>query len=246
METSLSRRLFVVIHALSTEEYSPQALPHVMESAKIAFEEGAHGVFLIPDYIKGYAKATRFDLAKYYHFLYEKYKNEKDFRIGLNFLLPKHEYGTEEFLEKFISKPNIQMLQMDYISSEISKHYYPDTEIFGSFAFKYSSQENVKGEELRILTSLAESYCDVPTTSGPATGLTAPLEKIVEIRKYLKENSRLGLASGVSVDSVKAFMDAGATDFLVATSLIKEVRNKMDLLDPLKVKRFAEIVRDYK
>lgn len=246
METNLSRRLFVVIHALSTEEYSPQALPHVMESVKIAFEEGAHGVFLIPDYVKGYAKATRFDLAKYYHFLYEKYKNEKDFRIGLNFLLPKHGYGTGEFLEKFISKPNIQMLQMDYISSEISKHYYPDTEIFGSFAFKYSPEENAQGKELEVLTCLAKKYCDVPTTSGSATGSAASIEKIKEIRYYLGGGSRLGLASGVSIENIKSFLDAGATDFLVATSLIKETRNKMDILDPKAVKSLVKAVRSYK
>lgn len=82
----MKKRLFVVIHALSTEEYGPLAIPYVLESARIVFEAGAHGVFLMPHYKEGNARASQFDLARYYHFLYEKYKKE-DFKVGLNFYL---------------------------------------------------------------------------------------------------------------------------------------------------------------
>lgn len=239
----IKKRFFVVVHALSCENYGPEAWTHVKESAKVAFEEGVDGVFLIPDYEKGDAMATRYDIAKYANFLNSEYK-EKEFKIGVNFLLRKNEY-TDNLLKSFLSESNVQMLQMDYISAGISKVQYPETEIFGSFAFKYSKMETFKGEDLKVVTCLAESYCDVPTTSGPATGYAPPLEKVKEIRSYLKPTTRLALASGVSVDSVKAFMDVGATDFLVATSLIKEVRDKMDILDPLAVRRIAKTIKSY-
>ncbi|MEA4910945.1 hypothetical protein SDC9_08040 [bioreactor metagenome] len=238
----MKRRFFVVIHALSLEEYGPLALPHVRESARIAFEEGAHGVFLIPDYVKGFAKAKLSDLSIYYDFLNEEYQS-KDFLVGINFLLRRSELDGQ--LENLVSEINPRMLQTDYLSATVTKHYFPFTQIFGSFAFKGSKQETATGEELKVLSKLAEKYCDVPTTSGSATGVAAPIEKVKEIRSYLNSETRLGIASGADIQNVRPLIDAGATDFLVATSLIKEVKDKRDILDPELVKKMVRAVRSY-
>jgi hypothetical protein len=50
------------------------------------------------------------------------------------------------------------------------------------------------------------------------------------------------MASGVSTSNVDGFLDMGVTDFLVATSLIREVFGEFDLLDPREVASLASMI----
>lgn len=237
----MEKRFFVVIHALSMDEYGPEAYVHIISSAEIAFENGAHGVFLIPDYAKGNFMARSYDLEQYYISLYQRYRDE-NFKIGVNFLSTK-EFGFE--LIFLASQYQFQMIQMDG-RSFISKQDFPEMEIFSGVAFKYSEGVNLTGDDLKSACQKVLEHATVPTTSGFKTGISPSLEKIKEIRKYLPSDCRLAIASGVSAENVSDFMEAGATDFLVASSLLKEKEDKMDILDSLAVKRLADIVRNHK
>ena len=229
----IERRFFVVIHALSNYTYAPKAWEHVEKSAELAYANGADGVFLIPDYQKGEAAAMMDDLFHFYTSLRSRYEG-RDFKIGVNFLSRKIE-------RYFLQREKFQMLQMDCLTA--SKLDLPETEIFAGLAFKYSESVNVTGAELREICEKIAPHAHVPTTSGTKTGIPPTSEKIKEIKSYIPKNSRLGVASGVDEKNVKALITAGATDFLVATSLIKEVEDKMDILDGQKISALAKAIK---
>jgi len=95
-------------------------------------------------------------------------------------------------------------------------------EVFSGFAFK--------GQPQRALADarLVQSFCDVLVTSGSATGIGAPIEKVQALREVLGPEKRLGLASGVTPENIGQYMAAGATDFLVATSINYPGTDKID------------------
>ncbi len=233
MQTFPNRRFFVVIHTIT------KGLQYAYLETLLAKSAGADGVFLIPDYAKGARRATTEDQLVCLEKIKEKLPN---FLIGVNFLIPSDEvvpglYSTQP-----------DLYQSDYSSSKmIDRSKLPKTEFFLGIAFKYSSKVNITGEELRMHCEKVSALADVPTTSGPATGVGADIIKIREIRSYLPENKRLGIASGVTESNVEMYLDAGVTDFLVATSLIAKVdeENGYDTLDFDKVFKMAEIIHSY-
>jgi hypothetical protein len=84
---------------------------------------------------------------------------------------------------------------------------------FGGLAFKYQPQP----QDLRLETLRAIGLCDVPTTSGVATGRAPSLEKIMEIRGYLGD-SPLAIASGVSPSNIGDWK--GIANYLLVRSSI--------------------------
>lgn len=71
---------------------------------------------------------------------------------------------------------------------------------FGGIAFKH--QRPVADEDLPRIGELARRYIDVPTTSGPATGEAASLDKLRALRAGLGPEHPFAVASGVTVDNV--------------------------------------------
>lgn len=235
MTTLPKRRFFAVIHTLTGEG----GVDHVVNQTAVARECGADGVFIIPDYEKGRdKKATTSDQLAYLAVLREKFPN---FLIGVNFLL------SLEGMASQIYKLQPNLLQTDRSSAApIDKSQLSNTEFFCGLAFKYQLNETLQGEELRKHCERVAAVCDVPTTSGAATGISASLQKVREIRSYLSPDKRLGLASGVTHGNVQEFLQAGVTDFLVATSLIKYMNEfDFDILDPFKVSRMAVLVHSF-
>jgi uncharacterized protein len=104
---------------------------------------------------------------------------------------------------------------------------------FGGVAFKY--QKPVKN--LEKVTLLAKKYMDVVTTSGPATGKSADIEKIKIMRSVLGDYP-LAIASGITPENVTDYLPI-ADCFLVATGISKGFTE----LDPVLVKRLVENVR---
>lgn len=233
-------RFFVVIHAQHSlnDDYG---LAHALGSTKTAYDNGADGVFLIPDYDNeknGYSqRATAADLFVYYQ---EIKKSFPDYPVGVNFL-QRFEYMQISLIEK-ISKTNFDMIQSDTsVTDKILFQSMENTEFFTGLAFKYSRNEKARGEELKkMCESVPKNKNVIPTTSGPETGKAAEINKIKEIRKYLSSDKRLGIASGISLENVDKFLEAGITDFLVATSLIKEKKNGYDILDGEKISKLAK------
>lgn len=86
---------------------------------------------------------------------------------------------------------------------------------FGGVAFKYQSE--VALEDLPALGKLAAAAVDVPTTSGPATGVSAQRERIEALRSGLGEHP-LALASGITPKNVGDYRDL-ISHALVATGI---------------------------
>jgi hypothetical protein len=227
------RRFFVVIHTITN---NPR---HALHEAEIAMKAGADGVFLIPDYAKGNKKATTEDQFLYLEKLKEKLPN---FSVGVNFLV------SPEALMPRIYTIQPDLYQTDSSSaSKIDKSKLPNTEFFLGLAFKYSRNVHLTGDALKEHCEKVSAIADVPTTSGDATGVEADLKKIREIRSYLPVGKRLGIASGVTEENVRMYLQEGVTDFLVATSLIEKVSEMdgSDILSFSKVSKMAETIHSY-
>lgn len=236
METGLKPRLFVVIHTVAAIMCG---LDHALEQAVIAKYCGADGVFLIPDYAKGSKlKATTLDQLFYVKILREKVP---DLLIGANFLTNLSKIASSVYAVR----PDL--LQTDGTSlGGIDKNHLPKTEFFCGVAFKYSKNEDLTGDTLQQHCLSVAKICDVPTTSGIATGHSASIGKIKEIASYLPNGKRFGLASGVSIENVESYLSAGVTDFLVATSLVDCVDELgRDILSPLKVRELSDKIHSY-
>lgn len=233
MEKLPSKRFFVVIHTITN------GLLHAFCEVELARLAGADGVFLIPDYAKGYKKATTDDQFLYLEELKKKIPN---FSIGVNFLV------SPEVLLPRIYAVQPDLYQTDSSSASIiEKSKLLNTEFFLGIAFKYSRNVHLTGNALKEHCESVSAIADVPTTSGYATGVEADINKIREIRSYLPKDKRLGIASGVNEENVRMYLQAGVTDFLVATSLLEKV-NEMDGFDTLsfpKVSKMAEIIHTY-
>lgn len=226
-----NRRFFVVIHTLR------DGSDHVLKQTKLAQDNGADGVFIIPDYAKGTDKmATLSDQFNYLKLLKENLPN---FLIGVNFL----KKPADIVPDIYSNPPDLFQTDGNTLSGlDISQ--MQGTEFFAGLAFKYSKNVHLTGDALKEHCEYISSICQVPTTSGDATGIPASLDKIREIRSYLSSDKRLGLASGVDENNVLGYLDAGVTDFLVATSLISHVDTcEFDILDPEKISKMASIIR---
>ena len=235
-KTKHKARLWVVIHCLNGNG----GLEHSVYMAKIAEANGADGVMLIPDYAKNGSRASTENIIEYFAAIR---KDLPSLKIGVNFLLK----DIRKILPKIYSlRPS--MLQCDgVIPDELDMTQLPDTLLLPGLAFKYTNDVNVKGYTLKELCeSVSLSEHVIPTTSGDKTGTAASLEKILSIRQYLNPSKRLGLASGVTGENIQGYLNAGVTDFLVATSLLKYVDNNgFDILDPKKVAKLADIIQIY-
>lgn len=232
MNNKLKPRFFVVIHALR------DGLQHIISETETVLNAGADGIFIIPDYAKGeYRKATTDNIFDYTKQVKEEFPQ---LLIGANFLT--RECG----ILSRIYEARLDLLQSDQSAIEnLDKNLMINTEIFCAVAFKYSKNVNLTGQLLKVHCNEVSVACDVPTTSGNATGQSADIDKIKEIRSYLPENKRLGIASGVNELSINNYLVAGVTDFLVATSLISKVDNYFDILDYEKVKRLNFLIKNF-
>ena len=190
---------------------------------EIARGEGADGIFLIKDYT---TLATDDDVLAAYDYTRSKYPL---WWIGVNLL----DHMPAEAIRRI--KQSTSGLWID--SSQIREgkpdgadylrkiHEYLITFrhrvplLFASIAFKY--QEPVK--DFAAVTRLAEPYADVLVTSGDATGVPADFEKIA-IMRTAATKAPLVLASGVSVDNVKRYIELGVDGFIVNTSISTDGR----------------------
>jgi len=89
--------------------------------------------------------------------------------------------------------------------------------LFGAVAFKY--QKHVPDYELEFVCKEAMKNMDVITTSGPATGKPASIEKIEKIRSYIGDFP-LAIASGVNKENKKLFEPL--VDYMLVASSITD------------------------
>lgn len=206
-----------------------------LNNAQIAKEAGADGVFLIS--MRG---LNHRDLLK----MHETIKKEfATWWVGVNYLdLPAivvFENVNNQVSGVWADNARIyEWLEEQIYAEQISqarKESGWQGLYFGGVAFKYQERVN----NVKKAAEIAKLYIDVITTSGSQTGSAPDLRKI-EIMKEAAGDSPLAIASGISPENVKSFLEVGADCFLVATSLLKPGTENFD---PSKVKKLIEVVR---
>lgn len=195
---------------------------------RIAFGEGANGVFLINH------RNPAVQLRWWYDTVREKYPKEW---VGVNFLGLTNEdawkltrYSTSGlWVDDGGIRENATEPAALARAFKEQRNSTWDGLYFGGVAFK--GQEDVRNPA--FVAKLAAPYMDVITTSGPRTGEPPDLEKIKAMRAAVP-GAPLAVASGMTeknIDPYLPFVDC----FLVATGISKDFYE----LDPSLVYRLA-------
>ena len=214
-----------VIHVLNEEQ--------MLRNLTISKNAGADGVFLINHGILTFRELLRLHSRAVLEF--------PDWWIGVN-CLDLSGVDVFQFLDNSVSgvwvdnggidgKKNIQAKKILFSKENSSWNGL----YFGGVSFKY--QNNIPDDFLA--SSIAMGFMDIITTSGPATGKKASVEKI-SIMKHALGSTRLALASGVTCDNViecLPFVDI----FLVATG----ISDSFYELNPVKVSSLSNIIHTY-
>jgi hypothetical protein len=236
MNPNRKPKLHVVVHALLGKNF----FTHAEHMTNIAKNYGADSVILIPDYTKGAERKPNPN--QILHLYGSMKKRITDFSIGIN---PLHKGYSDEELTQIFKKYKFHSYQSDGSIAEKSVvACNPDSNFFSAIAFKYSKDEQAPTKRL---VELCKTYDGkpknlIPTTSGPATGIPADIEKIRTIVANLN-GRRLGIASGITIENVRAYRNIGVTDFIVATSLLDHVDSEgYDILCPERIKFLSNIV----
>lgn len=182
-----------VIHCLGWEQ--------IDKNLKVCLDSGIEMVFLINH---STAPTAVSDLGNWYIKAREAYPTLK---FGLNFL-----QLTTRNAVMIGEELGVGAIWTDY---QVTHKKTTDILVFGGVAFKY--QKQVRDDELETVCKEAIDEMDVITTSGPATGIPANIDKIKRIRSYIG-NHPLAIASGISVENKKIF-EPYVDYMLVASSI---------------------------
>jgi hypothetical protein len=206
---------------------------HALYNARIAYENGADGIFLINHNIH-YSVVC---------FLYEEIRKKfPQSWIGINLLDVANKWkDLESILCVRGNFPGLNALWVDGMPNH-RLNIKPEIEVFGGVAFKYLNP-NQGGNDLALACEKATKNVNVITTSGNQTGSPPSIEKLMEIRKHIG-NSRLALASGVTLENITSFKPI-VDDFIVASSII-EMTAGNEYFVPNKVKQLAMIIKKEK
>lgn len=229
-EDFMRNQLMAVIHAVSESQ--------VLRNARLAFNSGADGVFLINHDIEAERLVGLYCLARE--------DNGKDKFIGVNF---RHAGNTESESLKITKSlnllseiPSASAIWFDSIGyKEPNGHLVTESAIqikkirhklefmqykglvFGGLAFKGQPQP----KDLPMATRILAPFVDVLTTSGPHTGEPPTLEKVATIREAAPQ-ARIAVASGMTPENVEPFLPY-VDYFLVNTGISKTLHpNELD------------------
>lgn len=230
------KRLYPVIHV----QNRIQALRNAIK----AKDSGADGVFLINhENEDGVREINYAALLNIHAFVVE---HLPDWWVGVNCLdLPAadlFQHLNQSVPGVWVDNGEIDEMQIaqpaaQHILDEKTKSGWQG-EYFGGVAFKYQrilESDQQAAEAARI----AINYIDTITTSGAATGKSAPVAKIKQMKQAIGAKP-LALASGVSSTNVEAFLP-WVDVFLVATNISQSFYE----LDIEKVRQLADIVHNW-
>ncbi len=230
----------------------PVVLPviHVLDSAQAkrnlatAIECGAPGAFLINH---------DFEVARFLPIIEDCRSTYPDFWLGVNFLgvsgetafpllstlsengAPVDAYWADDAR---IDERVEHQAQAESIA-RIRDTGVWDGLYFGGTAFK--KQRMVEPGNYREAAGIASKYMDVVTTSGVATGQSATIQKILDIREGVGD-ATLAIASGITPDNVWDYMEH-ADAFLVATGI--NYSGDFYNLDPRRLRRLLQNTRQF-
>jgi len=208
-----------------------------LHNAKIAFEHGADGIWLIAhaDTYKG--------LNQVYLSVRDVYP---DRWVGVNCLDLRVPKAMEQIRNGLF--PGINGLWVDdagiHDGGPIQEQAIVnqtamagwDGMYFGGVAFKYVHDPNT---DVRAVASVASALMDVVTTSGAATGKAADVDKISTMAEAASPTP-LAIASGLTSENVSLYLPY-AKYLMVATGINASWEN----IDPSKLKSFVEVVRQW-
>lgn len=217
-----------------------QNLQHALDGARIAIENGAHGVAVVTHMVTPEYGAYIAAIIK------EKYKYDK---VLLN-ILQRKPIDTFKMItnstidwvwtDKAMIKGIDRVHEKDNSADELltwQQENECDKLYFGGLDFKY--QKGLSPEEYPFAVEQAKKYLDVITTSWAGTGISADSEKIKTIKK-LAGDYPVGLASGISAENIHEYIPH--TDIsIVATAISNDYRN----LNPQKVAELAKKIEEY-
>lgn len=221
------KKFYPVIHCI--DPFEKQGFGHALFNARIAYENGADGVFLIGHSIQ-------------YDTLIKIYENtRKQFPekwIGINFL------DRQVFLLETLKTYSAELQGLNALWVDSSpEQKIPRVEVFGGLAFKYQNP-NPSDEDLVSQCETVTKYSTVATTSGDETGKPPLLKKIERIKEKIGEFP-LAIASGISEENVTSFLPF-VDHFLVATSITERDsdRGNQEYFVPEKVRGLANLIHN--
>jgi len=199
-------------------------LPVALENAKIAFQNGCDGVFVIN---MDYSSITDLEIPAVCAEIKWKFPNKK---VGANYLYADFITMFQKYIDEIDMIWTDDLIATEHDEIIRALEFVKNVDIFESFAFKYkkSDPDFVNTGN----TILAKGR--IPTTSGSGTGHAAPLEKLIQ----LSELPRLALASGLTPENIYMFKPY-ITHALVATG----ISDSFYTFDPVKVKDFVQAAR---
>jgi len=213
-------KVIPVIHAIDWNQ--------VRYNLEMCSNNGVDFVFLINH---GYGQDRVNELVNYHNCAKEMF----DMNIGLNFL----QLDTPDALNKVNTMsitPDALWVDNSYITPDnlhkadlIATLNPKGVKYFGAVAFKYQKQPT--RDELKLVCETACNYMDVVTTSGPATGAAANIEKIKTIKSYIGEHE-MAIASGVNSENKKMY--AEFVDYLLVASSITDSHTEIIIESKLK------------
>jgi predicted TIM-barrel enzyme len=226
------RVLLPVIHL------KPNGTDEAVEEAKVAQDNGADGVFVIYhgagsnlSRVLAAAAAIATSLPKFW--------------VGCNFLgttIPNSVLALagKQYIQG-IWADNAIYAESDFDKPELiaaARRIVAHPLFFGCVAFK--GQPHF--DDIETAVQLTSPCVDVLTTSGPATGHAASIDKVATIREAAGPDKPLALASGVSIANIDAFLPF-VDCYLVSTSISDRAN---DRLIPERVAELAERIHGYR
>lgn len=171
-----------------------------IRNAELAFEAGCAGVFLIHmdgdnHLLLPIAKAIRnrcHGLLVGINFL----GMDAAMAVAINIAAGLDMSWTDDQLTHSGNAPWPQAQQVREVMATSPNHL-----VFIGVAFKHQAEE----PDPNLAARTAREYGFIPTTSGPATGVAAEVEKIQKLRIHLGENTPLAIASGITPANVHQF-----------------------------------------
>lgn len=202
---SNTKHLFAVIHIISETGISLKE--RTLSQVKIAFNNGADGIFLIPAEV-GIGSD---DILECYYFVREAFSDKF---IGINFMCDPLKISSlippslnaiwiDKGIGSTINYHILQKIRTDIIAIKLDRH---EILHFGGFFFKGNNQNFPKDNE--TLTKLADEsskFMDVPTTSGLGTGMSMDINQLYKIHKSMN-GKPLAIASGITCDNILYYL----------------------------------------
>jgi hypothetical protein len=257
-----NKKLIVVIHIIHEDYLSIEdnlsIEDRTLKQVKIAFNNGADGVFLTI----GEGGLSPELILKCYNYIRIFYPTNF---IGINFMCDPIKSASTVPLDANALWIDKGLGQVNYID-EITKVKNILTErqwkglYFGGFCLKGNNQ--ILFENHSYFSSLhwnPEKYFDVCVTSGFSTGVSID-NKSLEIVKNKSNGVSLALASGININNISNFINS-VDYFVVGTGVEKDsidpviinfykeagIQNPVMVgyLDDNKIKKLSEIIKSY-